>query len=479
MSKRNAILVAAALAVALGGACRKPAKVILTKDQRLRIQENILAEAPTPKFVLNANFSDMVKLIGADLSVEPAQAGSELIITYYWQSLKPVTGAWKIFVHLELPGGRRMVLDHIPVGELYPVNQWVPGEIIQDVQKFIVDKDAKSGNAVLWAGLFNEDIYQARGGGDRMTLVNKDQVPNDGDNRVQVARFQVQGRDKVAKPAPQLVAIRTDAAPRIDGDLSDPAWQAAVASAPFQAAGGGAGDPAKAVTVRALWDDANAYFAFEVRDDQVGSTYTNRDDELWNQDCVELYLDGAADGKDYLEIQVSPANQVFDALFTSRRTPEWQKAKAHDVPGMVTAVAVQGTLNQPGDADQGYTVEVAVPLASIPGLAAVPPEPGSMMRVNFFRIDSRDGKVVGANAFAPAGGDFHDLDKAGTLRFAVPEPAAEASAAASPTAVATPAGARPALSEAAKARVIRNGPAGLRTPEDLRKGLKGVPKKTP
>ncbi len=474
MLHRQAVLVVAIFALAVGGACRKPAKVILTKDQRIRIQENLLSEAPKPKYLLNANFSDMVRLVGVDLSAEPAIAGQELIVTYYWESLKEVTGAWKIFVHLELPGGKRMVLDHVPVGELYPMNQWVPGEIIRDIQKVVLDKDTKTGNALLWVGVFNEEIYQARGGGDRMTLVNKDQVANDGDNRVQAARFMVQGREKTARAAPKLVSMRAQGPVVVDGKLNDEAWSKAAVSAPLpSASGAGAADSTGVVTVRSLWDDQNVYFAFEVADDQVGSTYTKRDDELWNQDCVELYLDGKADGKDYLEIQVSPANVVFDALFSSRRTPEWQKAKEHDVPGLLNAVSVQGTINRHDDKDQGYTVEIAVPHSSIPGFAPVPPKPGSTLRVNFFRIDSRDGKVVGANAFGPAGGDFHDLEKAGTLVFAEPGSADAPSVQAVQAAITG----RPSVGPAA--RSIQKGSLDTRAGKDLRRGIGVKPSLTP
>lgn len=471
MQRRYAVLVIAVLALAVGGACRKPAKVILTKDQRIRIQENVLTEAPTPKHLLNANFSDMIRLIGVDLSADPAKAGEEIIITYYWECLKEVSGAWKVFVHLELPGGKRMVLDHVPVGELYPINQWVPGEIIKDAQKVVLDKEAKTGHALLWAGLFNEEIYRARGGGDRMTLVNKDQVANDGSNRVQAARFLVQGREKSSRPAPRLLSGRVAEPVVIDGVLGEAEWASGIASAPFQAAGGGAGDPTRAVLVRSVWDDEHVYFAFEVKDDQIGSIFTKRDDELWNQDCVELYLDGGADGKDYLEIQVSPTNVVFDALFNARRTPEWQKAKTHDVPGLKTAVTVQGTANRHDDQDEGYVVEVAVPLASIPGLAPLPPKPGDTLRVNFFRIDSRDDKVVGANAFGPAGGDYHDLEKAGTLEFRAP---ADADSAGDPPTRAAFKG-RPSVEPVAHG--IRQGPVRSRDSKALRRNL-GVPPPT-
>lgn len=413
---RTFAVVAVALALVAGGACRKPAKVILTKDQRVRIDENILKEAPKPKVALDANFGDNVKLVGVDLSADRARAGDTLTITWYWQSLREVAGEWKVFVHLDLPGGKRMVLDHVPVGELYPVAQWKKGEIIRDVQKFTLDADAKGGQAVLWAGLFNEEIYRERGGGDRMVLVNKDKVANDGENRVRVAQFAVEAREGAARPAAILRAMKAQGPIVVDGKLDEADWIAANASQPFPAAGGGAADPKAATTIRATWDDKNLYFGFKVLDDNIETSYKNRDDELWNADDVEIYLDGLADGKDYIELQVSPANVVFDALFKSHRTPDWKDAKSFNIEGLQTAVVVNGTLNKAGDADTGYDVEVAVPLAAVAGLK-VPPAPGDKLRVNFFRIEAKDGKVTGAHAFSPAGGDFHDLGRAGTLEF--------------------------------------------------------------
>jgi len=42
-------------------------------------------------------------------------------------------------------------------------------------------------------------------------------------------------------------------------------------------------------------------------------------------------------GQDYIELQVSPANVVFDALFKEHRTPDWHEAKAFDIEGLKTA----------------------------------------------------------------------------------------------------------------------------------------------
>ena len=420
MSYRKGVVLAVALAVvvavAVSPACRKPAKVLLTKDQQARIGENLVKEAPTPKFKSGANFGDNIRLVGIDVAPDQVRVGQEMTITYFWECLRPTAGDWKVFGHLELPGGKRMILDHVPVGELYPVSQWKQGEIIRDVQKVTVDPESKSGSAVLWAGLFSEEIYRERGTGDRMLLVNKDQVPNDGENRVRIATFGVQGKDAPARGPAVIKALRTHAAPVIDGKIDEADWGFATFTV-LTDASGRAADAKAATKVRTLWDDTNLYIAFESLDDSIESKYTNRDDELWNSDAVEVYLDANADGKDYLELQVSPANVVFDAKFDTRRQPEWQKAKAFNLEGLRTAVAVNGTLNQAGDEDTGYNVEIAIPWASIPGWTKATPAAGDEIRVNFFRIEAKDGKVTGAQAFSPAGGDFHDLDKAGTLRL--------------------------------------------------------------
>ena len=405
----------AVVLVAMAG-CRKPAKVLLTKDQQARIGENLLKEAPAPRFKSGANFGDQVKLLGVDVAPEQVRAGQEITITYYWEATRATSGDWKVFGHLELPAGKRMILDHVPVAELYPISQWKAGEIIRDVQKVTVDPEAKAGQAVLWAGLFSEEIYRERGSGDRMPLVNKDQVQNDGDNRVRVATFAVQAKEGAPRAPAVIRTLRTHAAPNLDGRLDEPDWGVAPTTILTEASGRPVDEKAQ-TKVHALWDDTNLYLAFECQDDGVESPFSKRDDELWTRDAVEVYLDVGADGKDYLELQVSPANQVFDAKFDTRRQPEWQKAKDFTLEGLRTAVAVRGTLNQAGDADGGYDVEIAIPWKSIPGWTKSGPGAGDDLRVNFFRIEAKDGKVTGAQAFSPAGGDFHDLEKAGTMKL--------------------------------------------------------------
>ncbi len=50
-----------------------------------------------------------------------------------------------------------------------------------------------------------------------------------------------------------------------------------------------------------------------------GARSRKRDDPLYTQDVVEIFIDADADGRTYDEIEVSPHNVVFDAYFPARR----------------------------------------------------------------------------------------------------------------------------------------------------------------
>lgn len=405
--------------------CRRPTRLVLTKDQRFRIAHNILKTKPVPMFKSGAVFGNNIKLIGIDVQPKEVRPGQKLKITYYWKCLKKIEGPWKVFVHFELPRGQRMVLDHVPVHELYPIESWKPGQVIRDIQDVTIERNAKPGIATIWLGLFNVDVYRTRGSGDRMKLVNADKVTNDGHNRVKGATVRILPKGKkgtaVARPKrrkKRLTAMRlTKKNIVIDGNLDEQYWHTAFFTKPFVKAGGGMAAPQDRTVAAMIYDAKYLYIGFKVMDSDIHSTFTKRDDTIWKQDAVEVYLDPLEDGKDYIELQVSPANKVFDALFTSHRTPDWQTADKYNIPGLKTAVHVDGTLNNSKDVDVGWDVEIAVPWKALKGIRTFPPKNGTLMTINFFRINYTKNRITGAFAFSPAGGDFHNLNRAGEAIF--------------------------------------------------------------
>lgn len=406
---RRALLVVVVVALA-AAACSRPKKV-LTAQQRNEVERNLLEELPPdPDLVrLDANFEDKVTLLGYVVSSDRITPGEgPITVTYYWRCEAKVDGDMKIFVHLD--SAKRTTFDHYAVSGLLPTSQWEPGQIIQDVQTIDVARGYPAGTARLWVGFFDQTLWSERQENKRLTLTDPGKGRKDKGERLLVATLWIgEGGPKAAD------AVKT-AGVTIDGALDEPAWAKAMASVGplVKVRGGAAATAGQGVKAGFLWDDENLYLAFEVEDRDVKSTFTARDSKLWTMDNVELFLRPSSGGAGpYVEIQVSPANVVFDALFTGHRSPEWEKAAANLTLGIESAVTVEGTINKPGR-DGGWTAELAIPFAELPGVDG-PPTPGTTWTANLYRIS--DGKAGDAVTWVPVGGDFHELTGAGRIAF--------------------------------------------------------------
>ena len=198
------------------------------------------------------------------------------------------------------------------------------------------------------------------------------------------------------------VIRRAGGAVRIDGKLEDDAWRHATRTPVFGDIVTGAA-PRFAVSARMLWDAKYLYVAFDVDDDNIWARKTMRDDPMaygdgYQESFVKVFIDPDSDGRDYLEMHVSPLNRVCD----KRQSLPWRsstrlrmgmtgKPKAHtdwDCAGLRSAVHINGTLNDPYDVDKGWTVEIAIPFASLKALAPkahYPPREGDVWRLHLAR----------------------------------------------------------------------------------------------
>src|SRR2546422_562474 len=132
------------------------------------------------------------------------------------------------------------------------------------------------------------------------------------------------------------------------------------------------------------WDATNLYVAFQVTDSQLNALATTRDNAtLWRDDAVEIYIDTHNDRASTLQTDdyhflVNLNNVQRDLRGTgsgedSTWNATWQ-----------SAVQLQGTLNNNGDTDSGYTVEIAIPWAQI----GVTPVSGMILGIELAVDDS-------------------------------------------------------------------------------------------
>jgi len=370
--------------------------------------EHVLSTAPTPKFPSGAELEDKLVYLGMDVDVDTVQPGKAFTLTHYWQVKKQVPEGWKLFVHLEAPDSKKSHLnaDHVPINGKYPLHYWKPGEIIRDIHRVSVPQNWP-GNAV--------EIYVGLWKGPVRMKIEKGQ--HDAENRVIAAKLPIVNPKEQAERKKIIARKVKNGAIKIDGKLDEKEWKDAASTGDFVRTMDGVSVADQKTQAKVLWDDKNLYVAFNCEDKDVWATMDKHDDKLWTQEAVELFIDADGDGKTYVELQVNPKNATFDSYL-----PEYRKGQNDWNSKMKTAVKVDGTLDKRDDVDKGWTVEMAIPLEDAMGkektMKNVPPKVGTEWRVNFFRLDMPAGHPqVGTGWSAPMVGDFHALDRFGSLIF--------------------------------------------------------------
>jgi hypothetical protein len=111
--------------------------------------------------------------------------GGELEVTSFFQVNKDLTG-WRIFFHLDGPGGTWRNLDHVPVGGAYPVERWRAGQQIRDRFTLRFTPDYPPGLHTLHIGFWRPPSSANR----RLSVMPAD--VQDGRDRFRVLTFAVE-----------------------------------------------------------------------------------------------------------------------------------------------------------------------------------------------------------------------------------------------------------------------------------------------
>jgi hypothetical protein len=165
-----------------------------------------------------------------------------------------------------------------------------------------------------------------------------------------------------------------------------------------------------ATAFAALWNTDALFLRFVADDRSPWHTMTRRDDHIWEEEVVEIFLDPSGTGINYAELEINHANVVCD-LVVARPWPELHSNPAWDFANIRTRVT-----ERPGDPSPGWIAHARLPwqdFRSLPTDAALPPDAGTAWRFNVYRIKRpngperpRDGVVYAA--WSPTGGpSFH------------------------------------------------------------------------
>lgn len=171
--------------------------------------------------------------------------------------------------------------------------------------------------------------------------------------------------------------------------------------------------PRQATRVTVQADPRVLTVRFDCMDDDPWTTFRRRDDPLWQEEVVEVFLaPGSAVPRRYVELEVSPAGILFDALVANptglRR--DLMADVTWDCPELRWAAGL-GT--------GGWWASLEVPwesvLAALGWTSALP----ELWRANFYRVDRpRDGSPPEYSAASPTlvtPADFHRPECFGRL----------------------------------------------------------------
>jgi len=207
--------------------------------------------------------------------------------------------------------------------------------------------------------------------------------------------------------------VRRTAGPiKVDGKLDDTAWKKAPLVGDFVNTSDGSQSAYK-TEARVLYDENFIYFAFRCVDDNIWSTMRRRDEHLWEEEVVEVFLQGDPNQPSYIELEVNPLGAMLDIYMLAVRKPlhyeSWNSEKLR------WAVQVDGTVDgKPGDRE--WNCEIALPLEDVVTAPHNPPLPGDRWRMNLYRGEQRP---TPANlAWSPTfRDDFHIPQRFGEIVF--------------------------------------------------------------
>jgi hypothetical protein len=186
--------------------------------------------------------------------------------------------------------------------------------------------------------------------------------------------------------------------PTIDGDIDEKVWEKALWTDEFRDIEGKLSSrpvPYYLTRAKMLWDTSYLYIAADLKDKHVWANLTKHDQIVYYDNDFEVFIDPANNAHNYYEIEINALNTVFD-LFLAKpyRSGNSGMLISWDCKGLLHAVKVKGTLNDPSDEDDGWSVEMAIPFKSI----SHKPKDSTVWRFNFSRVEWDteiiDGKYV-------------------------------------------------------------------------------------
>ena len=196
--------------------------------------------------------------------------------------------------------------------------------------------------------------------------------------------------EKIPYAPKTYVCYKTNEAITLDGKITEGAWDKVEWTSSFvDIEGSLKPNPYHDTKVKMLWDENCFYFAAFLEDPHVWAKITERDEVIFKDNDFEIFIDPDGDTHNYYELEVNAFETEWDLLLLKPYHDDDKVViDSWDIPGLVTKVHLDGTLNDPSDIDRGWGVEIAIPWKAFISnyRSNTLPLEGEQWKVNFSRV---------------------------------------------------------------------------------------------
>ena len=215
---------------------------------------------------------------------------------------------------------------------------------------------------------------------------------------------------------PSIRCTRAKSIVNRDGSMDSLQWLLAD-SVPLQLNAGGR--PSCDTSVRTLYDEECLYIGFACEDPDPSAQMTQRNDPIFREgNVVEVFITPEEKGVRFYEFEVNPLNTLLDLYYENRDVP-WKEASRWEAAGIRTAVSL--TRDSSSNSLPGWKVQLAIPWSNFHIADRLPPNPGDIWRINFYRYNTlatTEGSRVELSAWSRTLEDRFDvLERFGFIHF--------------------------------------------------------------
>ncbi len=186
----------------------------------------------------------------------------------------------------------------------------------------------------------------------------KKKKEKDSDKKIEYVKIK-----KVKFSPRKYVVYKTDKPLTIDGKADEKAWQKAPFTKKFvDIEGDKKPKPKFDIRAKLLWDDNYLYVYAELEEPHIWANLRQRDTIIFYDNDFEIFIDPDGDNHNYYEYEVNAFNTVWDLLLPKPYRDGGLPVTNWDINGLRSAVKIYGTINDPADKDEKWTVETAIPM---------------------------------------------------------------------------------------------------------------------